>query len=498
MIKIPEYVFDVAQKLHDSGYEAYLVGGSLRDILLDTIPNDYDIATNALPEKVMEIFPQSIPTGAKFGTVKVLVRDRVDGDVEEVEVTTYRSEKEYVGGRWPASVEFSKNIIDDLKRRDFTVNAMALDLTQKLKIKSQKVHSEDIDTPEEEFAFLHDELLDPFEGRVDLMNKLIRAVGDPVVRFREDGLRTMRACRLASVLSFAIEEQTFMAISEALAIASMISKERVRDEFRKLVEDSPKPSIGIELMRKSGLLQLYIPELLEGFGLEHNHYHVHDVYRHYLNTVDIAPKEIRIAALFHDVGKPRCKDGEHFYEHDQVGAQMTKEILTRLKFPRKFVMDTAHLVRWHMFYLPEESHSHSATGRSKVLSRKSERDNAFKTGWSDAAIRRLIRNVGGHENIDNLLKLRIADAMANPKSTFNPKDIQILAARIADIREQESILSSKDLKISGYDLMDLGFAGAEIKEVLNYLMECVMEDISLNTKEKLIDLATGFKVQNQK
>lgn len=481
---IPSYVYKVAQKLEENGFEAYLVGGSLRNLIMGYKPKDFDLTTNALPDQIERIFPKSIMTNARFGTVTIMIEDD-NGELRSVEVTTFRVEKEYVGGRWPSHVEFTSSLQDDLKRRDFTVNTLALRL-----IKNKELEFKKFDIPD-----LH-KVIDLYGGIEDIKNKIIRAVGDPIERFTEDGLRGLRACRLASVYGFEIEQKTFDAIKKTLNIAAQISKERVRDEFMKLLLESPKPSYGIELMRMSGLLELYIPELLEGYGIEQNRYHVHDVYRHSLDTADIAPPEIRLAALLHDIAKPRCKDGEHFYGHDKEGAKMVREIMTRLKFSNREIENTANLVRWHMFYVPSEENSNpnSNTGqkydKSEYTSKITERNNTFKEGWSDAAIRRLIIRVGGHEQIDNLIKLRIADALANPKTSFNPNDIQRLAERIAEIREKESLLSIKDLAINGDDLIQMGVKeGPEIKRILNTLLEKVTDDISLNTKENLLNLA---------
>lgn len=499
MSLIPEYVSKVAFELEKNGFEAYLVGGSLRNILLGEKPKDYDLTTNALPEKIGEIFPRSVMTNAKFGTVSVLI-ELESGELDNVEVTTYRSEKDYVGGRWPSHVEFTSSLEEDLKRRDFTVNAMALRLVDNSRVICSYESTEQI--------LSSNNFVDLYQGHEDLKNKLIRAVGDPLERFREDGLRSMRACRLASVYQFKIEENTFSAMKETLDTAAQISPERIRDEFVKLVTKSPKPSIGIELMRECGLLKLYIPELLEGFGMEQNEHHVHDVYRHSLDTVDVAPEEIRIAALFHDIGKPRCKEGAHFYKHDQVGAQMTKEILSRLKFPNKEIDEIVNLVRWHMFYIPkredltsEEAQNGSAES-GETVDEKEERNSAFRSGWSDSAIRRMIRKVGGQEQIDKLIKLRIADAVANPRTSFDPADIQDLSSRVADIREQDTILGLKDLKITGHDLEELGVKpGPKMKEVLNELLEMVTDDPEQNNKEVLIETARtlidGFNNRKQ-
>jgi len=481
---IPSHIYKVAAILEKHGFEAYLVGGSLRNLVMGLEPKDFDLTTNALPEQIEKIFPKSIMTNAKFGTVIVMIEAEI-GELQSVEVTTFRVEKEYVGGRWPSHVEFTSSLAEDLKRRDFTVNALAMRLIENEELKIKK-----FETSEQ-----HEDIVDLFGGLEDIKNKIIRAVGDPVDRFTEDGLRGLRACRLASVYGFEIEEKTFDAIKKTLDIAAQISKERVQDEFMKLLLKSPKPSYGIELMRLCGLLELYIPELLEGYGIEQNKYHVHDVYQHSLDTVDIAPPEIRLAALFHDIAKPRCKEGQHFYGHDREGAKMVREIMTRLKFPNKEIEDTANLVRWHMFYIPsgeilnsqlKTSNEEEAVDHGKRIS---ERNSHFKNGWSDAAIRRMIIRVGGHEQIDKLIKLRIADALANPKTSFNPDDIQKLAERISRIREKESLLSVKDLAIDGNDLIELGVKeGPEIKKILNVLLEKVADDIDLNSKEKLLEL----------
>lgn len=482
---IPQFVLNIGEKLESAGFETFLVGGSVRNILLGRPVKDYDLTTNAKPEDIAKIFPKSVTTNAKFGTVLVFGTDEFD-QTQTVEITTYRSEKEYVGGRWPSHVEFSSHIEDDLKRRDFTINAIALRISEEFRILEYVSPDSFAD-----YLLKGDLIVDLFEGRKDLDAGLIRSVGDPVERFTEDGLRSIRACRLASVLGFTIEERTFKGIQETLDVSAMISSTRVRDELIKLLNDSHKPSVGLELMRNSGLLQLFIPELLEGYGMEQNKFHVHDVYQHALDTVDIAPKEIRLAALFHDIGKPRSKDGEHFYGHDKVGAEMTQVILQRLNFPVKQIEETVNLIRWHMFYLPSsplhyvDEHAHDND--------KNHRTGSFKNGWSDSAIRRMIRRVGGQENIDSLLKLRIADATSNPKSTFDPADIQELSKRIAEIREQDSLISLSDLKISGHDLKSLGVPeGPKMKEILNYLLERVMDNIELNSKAKLEDLVKDF------
>jgi poly(A) polymerase/tRNA nucleotidyltransferase (CCA-adding enzyme) len=502
-VMIPEYIYKVAKVLEENGFETYLVGGSLRNLLMGRPAKDYDLTTDALPEQIEKLFPKSVMTNAKFGTVVVLTKNDW-GELETVEVTTFRLEKDYVGGRWPSHVEFTSKLEEDLKRRDFTINALALRLITNDELyptgHSHPATGKRITNADELKA--SSKLVDLFGGVKDLENKIIRAVGNPIERFTEDGLRTLRACRLASVYGLEIEENTFDAISKTLDIAKQISKERVRDELMQLVLKSPKPSIGIELMRKCGLLKLYIPELLETFDIKHKEGGDHgdqNVYDHILATVDIAPPEVRFAALFHDIAKPQTKDGDHFPDHDIVGAEMTKEIMTRLKFPRKDIEDTVNLVRWHMFYVPTGKITNDELritngGKELRIEDKELRNKVFEEGWGDPAVRRLIMKVGGHDQIDKLIKLRIADATSNPSSSFKPERIDALANRVADVRAKESLLSLKDLAISGKDLAELGIKpGPEMKVILEDLLEKVIEDISLNTKEKLVDLVKELK-----
>ncbi len=469
--KVPAYVFNVSEELNRHGFDAYLVGGSLRDLIIGKEPTDYDIATNAHPQEIEKLFPKSISTNAKFGTVIVLSQDE-NGETFDVEVTTYRSEEDYMDGRWPAKVEFTSSIQDDLSRRDFTINALALDLNKKEK---------------------NPEILDLFLGLKDMQNKVLKAVGDPIERFTEDGLRGFRAARLASQLGFKVEENTFEAIKKTLHVAKKVSMERVRDEFLKMIMKSPKPSIGIRLLKDSGLLEIFLPELLEGVGVNQPEYHVEDVFEHSLKALDLAEDSVKVAALFHDIGKPRTmtkdEEGTHFYGHDLKGAEMTKEILTRLRFSRAEVERNTSLIRWHMFYYP------SADWRKEDLSAENEkvlrsrRNESFKEGWTDAAIRRFIKNVGGEGAIEDLIKLRIADAGANPKSSFHPEEIEALERRIAEVRAKEMAIKVTDLDINGEDLKGLGIEpGPHMSEILNYLLDIVIEEPEKNRKSELLAL----------
>jgi tRNA nucleotidyltransferase (CCA-adding enzyme) len=468
--KIPDYVIEIAETLQKNNYQAFLVGGSIRDILLGKTPLDFDIATNAYPEAIEKIFEKSIPTGAKFGTVTVIGTSK-SGENFDVQVTTYRNEADYFGGRWPAKVEFARTIEEDLSRRDFTINSIALDL--------QNFDNSEVD--------LIKMLVDPFEGLKDLEAGVIKAVRDPLERLTEDGLRAVRACRLASQLGFKIEDATFAAIKETNHITEQVSAERFRDEFLKILYKSAKPSIGLLLLKDAGILKLFIPELLECVGVVQPEFHTDDVFDHSLKACDLAEDRVKIAALFHDLGKARTMSqddkGIHFYGHDVVGAEMTKEIMKRLKFSNDEIEKTVRLVRWHMFYYPSADW------------RKSDEDSKKDDkGWKDGAIRRLIINVGGEEGIDDLLRLRIADAAANPKNDFDPKELDELSERVATVRASDMALKITDLAVTGEDIMkELGIQpGKQLGAILKHLLELVLDEPILNKKEDLLRLAKEY------
>jgi len=464
-ITVPEYVQKVARILIKEGYDCYLVGGALRDLMLKKAPHDYDLATNALPDEMLNIFPKSVSTGAKFGTVMALVQDR-HGETHEVEVTTFRSESEYIDGRWPSNVEFVNDIDKDLGRRDFTFNAMALDLSQ-MELDGQEVEKEA-------------RIYDPFDGIGDLEKKLVRAVGTPIERFKEDGLRAFKACRVASQLGFTIEKETFEAIKESIPVAKQVSMERIRDEFMKMLLNSPKPSVGIDLMRESGLLQIFMPELLEGLGVEQKLFHAHDVYWHSLKTCDAAHDSVKLAALLHDIAKPRTDMGNgHFYGHDKMGADIAEKIMKRMKFSQSEINRVKVLIENHMFYYPHIQEDMT----------DEEKENIEMHQWSDSAVRRFIQRVG-EENIDDLFKLRMADAQSNPSTAFKPDEITILQRRISEVRKQDMALKVTDLAITGEDLMSLGIEkGPKLGEILKELLEMVLDDPLLNSKEKLLEKA---------
>ncbi len=469
---IPEYVQKVGRILTKEGYEAYIVGGALRDVVLGKTPHDYDIATNALPDEMLNMFPKAVSTGAKFGTVVALIQDK-HGETHEVEVTTFRSESDYVDGRWPSNVNFVDDINKDLGRRDFTFNAMALDLSQL-----------NLDGREEPFEV---DIYDPYGGVKDIEKKVVRAVGTPLERFKEDGLRAFKACRMAAQLGFNIEEETFKAIKESIPVAAQVSMERIRDEFMKMLINSPKPSVGIELMRESGLLSLFMPELLEGVDVEQKLFHAHDVYKHALKTCDVAHDSVKLAALLHDIAKPRTDMGNgHFYGHDKMGADIAEEIMQRMKFSQSEINRVKILIENHMFYFPHVQEEMT----------DEEKENIEKHQWTDTAVRRFIQRVG-EENIDDLFKLRLADAQSNPATAFKPEEITILQRRISEVRKQDMALKVTDLKVSGEDLMNIGIEkGPKMGIVLSELLDMVVEDPALNRKDILLEKATELNEKN--
>ncbi|KKQ35093.1 MAG: Polynucleotide adenylyltransferase/metal dependent phosphohydrolase [candidate division WS6 bacterium GW2011_GWA2_37_6] len=471
----------VADVLLENGFEAYLVGGSVRDLLTGKEPGDFDIATKALPEDIQKLFPKTVATGAKFGTVIVVMEDR-SGERFNVEVTTYRSESDYVGSRWPSSVKFTKSIKEDLERRDFTVNALAIDLAR-------------IDEPG---AVPEEMVLDLFNGMQDLSDGIIRAVGEPDERFQEDALRMLRACRLASQMEFSIEPATMKSISENLDLLKNISLERVRDEILKMLYKSSKPSVGLDLLRQTGIMKLFLPELFACIGVVQPEYHIDDVYTHTLKVVDMAQDDVKLAALFHDIGKPvtisQDDKGTHFYQHDIEGAKIAEKAMRRLKFSNKEIERTSLLVKHHMFYYPSADWRKNAD-EQKIdkmhLERLREEGNTKKIvgGWTDAAVRRFIARVGGIDNLNDLIELRIADATANPKSNFTDYEIKALQERIAKVMAEDSAFKITDLAINGNDLINAGVQkGPKIGEILSDLLEDVMENPENNTKEKLLQI----------
>lgn len=436
MIKIDAGAEKIIYRLKERGFQSYLVGGCVRDSLLGLTPDEWDIATSAKPDEVGALFEKIVPTGIDFGTVTVLLPEG------QYEVTTFRSDSRYVDGRHPESVAFSTDLKDDLARRDFTINALAYDPAGKI-------------------------LIDLFDGQNDLREKVIRTVGNPLDRFSEDGLRPIRACRFAAKLNFSVALDTLAAIPLCLETVRKVSPERFHDELVKLLK-AATPSIGLELMRQTGLLTIILPEIETCYGVEQPaEYHNYDVYWHSLRACDAAPAGnliLRLAALLHDIGKPACKEGFTYYNHDQVGAKMAAELMRRLRFGSSEIDQVSLLIANHMF--------------------------DYRPDWSDAAVRRFIRRIGGTENIAAIFALRRSDAKAM-KETIGTDYLAELGARIEKIIAAENALHIKDLKIDGNDLMAaLSLQpGPKIGEILDYLLEKVLDDPTLNNHETLLDLA---------
>jgi tRNA nucleotidyltransferase (CCA-adding enzyme) len=439
---VPTDVMAVLRTLRGASRQAWLAGGAVRDILCGVAAQDFDVATDALPEQVMRLFPRVIPTGMQHGTVTVLSGEH------KVEVTTFRGEGRYLDGRRPSSVTFLADIEGDLARRDFTVNAIAWDPIAGV-------------------------LRDPFSGVEDLRRRRLRAVGDPLARFGEDGLRPLRAVRLASTLRLALDRPTWLAIPQALDVFARVAMERVRDELIKLLVRGAPPSRGLRLLLRSGLLARIVPELLESVSFAQNRYHRWDVWRHTLRCLDAAPPDlvVRLAALLHDVAKPRSaapKEGapgeNTFYDHEKLGARLATDILQRLKFPRRETERVALLVaehNWH--YLPE---------------------------WNDATVRRVLARIGPEE-IPALWMLRRADLNARGRLVEEGLANQAAAeARFQREIDRASALKVTDLAIGGEDVMrELRTGpGRQVGEVLARLLERVLDDPDLNTREKLIRL----------
>ncbi len=440
MEKIPPEVLEVVQKLRASEFEAYLVGGCVRDFLLGAKPKDWDITTNATPEEIQKTFPDSFYEN-EYGTVGVKT-DSEDETLKVVEVTPYRLEEKYSDKRHPDKVRFTKNLEDDLERRDFTINALAYDAEKK-------------------------ELIDRFGGEADLKKKILRAVGNPVERFQEDALRLMRAVRFAAELGFGIEPETEKAVKKLAGELKFISKERIRDEFVKVIQ-SGGAVLGIEKLRELGLLKEFLPELLEGVDVGQNLHHIYTVWEHNLKALEYAVKEkwpldVRMAALLHDVGKPRAKrgDGKYstFYGHDVIGAKMTFQILSRLNFPKNFVEKATKLVRYHLFYYNVDEVTASS-------------------------VRRLIAKVGP-EDMEDLIRVRICDRIGSGVPKAEPYKLRHFRFMVEKLGRDP--ISVGMLKVNGNDVMELCKIepGPRVGQILLILLDEVLDEPEKNTKEYL-------------
>jgi tRNA nucleotidyltransferase (CCA-adding enzyme) len=442
LAQIPDDVLVLCRRLVTAGHQAHLVGGGVRDLLLGRAPADFDVATSAHPEQVLALFGSgfAIPTGLQHGTVTVLT----DGSPRRsVEVTTFRGEGAYIDGRRPSSVTYVSSLDEDLARRDFTMNAVGLDP-------------------------VHGRLTDPFDGQGDLRRHLVRAVGDPVARFREDGLRPMRAVRQAAQLAFEIDPPTLAAIPQTLEVFRKVSAERIRDELLKLLA-APRPSRGLELMRTTGLLGEVMPELLEGVGVVQNRFHKFDVYNHTLAVVDNTRGDaiVRLGALLHDVGKPRARQpregapGEFsFFKHEYVGAEMADAICRRLKLSTAERARVVAIVANHMFF--------------------------YTPDWTDGTVRRFVRRVG-EGGVGDLFALREGDIAGRGFEEDPDAELGELRRRIGEVAAADAALRVTDLAVNGQDVMRvLGIGPSrQIGVVLERLLERVLDDPSLNQRERL-------------
>ncbi len=443
---IPAEVLNIATTLEKAGFEAYLVGGCVRDLLLGKTPKDWDFTTNARPEQIIKLFPKTVYENT-FGTVAVINEATEDETLKVIEVTPYRVESRYSDRRHPDHVKFSDTIEDDLKRRDFTINAMAASLS-KGAIK---------------------DMVDLYRGFDDLKNKIIRTVGKPVDRFGEDALRLMRAVRLSIELGFSIEKETLTAIQSQNLLIKDVSRERVRDEFVKIIMSS-EPKKGLELLHETGILRQIIPELEAGIGVSQTQAHAYDVWEHLLRSLQHAADkeysfEIRLAALFHDISKPETKDVSHdtnqvtFYGHELKGSRETRKILEKLKFSRATIEKVAKLVRWHMFFSDTETITLSA-------------------------VRRMIVNVG-RENIWDLMNVRVCDRIGTGRPKENPYRLRKYKAMVEEALHDP--ISVSMLKIDGKRLMEVtGLSPSpKIGNILHALFNEILEDPKLNSAEHL-------------
>lgn len=433
-VHLPEQVKFIISEIEKAGFEAYAVGGCVRDTILEREPSDWDITTSAKPEAIKSIFSHTIDTGIQHGTVTVML------EKNGYEVTTYRIDGEYEDNRHPKNVIFTPNLIEDLKRRDFTINAMAY---------SEKKG-----------------LVDEFDGIGDIERKVIRCVGNPYERFSEDALRIMRAVRFAAQLGYEIEDQTREAMKELSPNLKDISAERINVELTKLLISNHPDYIrdAYEL----GITKVIFPEFDEAMKTEQNHpHHCYTVGEHTLHALTEVEndKVLRYTLLFHDMGKPatRTTDEEgldHFYGHAELSSKMANDICRRLKFDNDSRTKIVKLVKYHDLKIEE----------------------------TERAVRRAVAKVG-EDLFPLLLKVKRADMLA--KSDYKREENQRILAHIEalyhGILEKQQCLSLKTLAVTGKDLLDNGMQpGKEVGETLGRLLDMVLEDPEKNTKEYLL------------
>lgn len=474
---LPFQVISILEQLSAGGYEGYIVGGAVRDILMGDEPDDWDFTTNATPEEIQKLFPGSFYDN-KFGTVGVPIKSSTgsksntsstgEADKYEVyEITTFRTEHGYSDSRRPDKVEWGKSLKEDLSRRDFTINGMALTIKSSTSITSNTSNTSNagnISNSSERAIEIEAEMIDPYGGRKDLEDKLIRAVGDPNERFNEDALRMMRAIRIAAELGFMIEAKTMAAIADNRSKILDISWERIRDEFLKTIA-SPFPADGVLMLHQTKLLELILPELTAGIGVPQGGHHIYDVFTHCVESLRFCPSDnvlVRLATLFHDVGKPPAfvsRDGKPtFYSHEVIGAKMVKRIADRLRLPGQDKDFLWKMVRWHMF--------------------------AYNPEMTDSAIRRFMRRVG-KEDINNMMMLRVGDRKGGGSRETSWR-LEELKKRIGGLMHDP--LSLTDLAVGGHDVMEVLKIkpGPVIGKVLNVLFEEILEDPTKNNREYLL------------
>jgi len=425
-IDIPGFVLAIIERLHAAGFQAYVVGGAVRDVCLNRPVTDWDVTTSASPVEIRRVFHDTGNFFLKHETVTLV------NTACHYEVTTLRGD----GNRVPA-------IEDDLAHRDFTINAMAYEIDGKV-------------------------ILDPYGGREDIHRRLVRAVGDPNGRFNEDPLRLLRAVRIAVELGFEIERGTMECISGMANQLASVAQERIRDELVKILLSS-RPSRGFSIMRRTGLLRQILPELLEGFRKKQNKYHLYTIFRHIMETVDRVEPEpvLRLAALLHDIAKPRVRRrirGEfRFFGHEKESAVLAREIMERLRFSNDMIKQVTDLIGLHMI--------------------------GYDRKWSDGAVRRLIRRAGP-ENVDRLLSFRKADLMAHGLIDEKLDLLDELEKRVGELRDNRFVKNRNNLAVDGKIVMEiLGLpAGPEVGNVLGELMERVTDHPELNNEKRLIEL----------
>lgn len=454
---VPAEINIIYKKFREAGFQLYLVGGSVRNILLykeNALKSikDWDMTTDATPEQMQKLFEESFYDNS-FGTVGIPVKSLLETEHPGVvEITTFRTERGYTDRRHPSEVKWGKTIEEDLARRDFTMNAIAMQFTG---------DNAEINT---------DKLIDLYNGRDDIEKKLIRSVGDPDVRFKEDALRLMRAIRFAAQLGFQIESKTLQAIMHDAELLNAIAQERIRDELMKILA-SDYPYEGIMLLKNTGLLQHILPELLEGIGISQarpGRHHKDDVFTHNVLSLKFCPSEnplVRFATLIHDVGKPRVATADEdgyviFYNHEIEGAKIAYGICDRLRFSKKDRERVVKLIRWHMFTVDEHI--------------------------TDSAVRRFIRRIGV-ENVKDMMDLRVGDRLGGGTQTAESWRLKLFKKRVEE-QLAPAPFSINDLAINGNDIMkELKIKpGKEIGILLQKLFEEVDEDISKNERNFLL------------